>query len=153
MQKRNAPLQLLTLLMVTAVTIGLPGNATAQSTEQENTTNAEADESDSSDTTFIEVEQKPEFPGGKAALFDYLKDKINYPEASKKARTEGKVVVRFIVNKDGTLSDIEVEKSVSELLDQEAKRVVKAMPPWKPGRQDGEIVRVRYRVPIQFSLN
>lgn len=108
--------------------------------------------SSESDTVEVKVEQQPEFPGGKSALFDYLKENVNYPEPSRLQEVEGIVIVQFVVNKDGSLTDVKVQKSVSKLLDEEAKRVVKEMPPWKPGRQRGEPVRVRYRVPIKFSL-
>jgi protein TonB len=119
--------------------------------QSEQTTQQEA--SSESDTTYVEVEQPPEFPGGKSALFDYLKENVNYPEPSRLLGIEGTVKVNFVVDKDGSVTDIKVQKSVSKLLDEEAKRVVKEMPPWKPGRQDGKVVRVRYRVPIRFKLN
>ena len=100
----------------------------------------------------VTVDQQPEFPGGKSALFDYLGENLNYPEPSKQKEVEGIVIVQFVVNKDGSLTNVKVQKSVSKLLDEEANRVVKEMPLWKPGRQDGKVVRVRYRVPINFSL-
>jgi protein TonB len=114
---------------------------------------AQQEEQKSSDSTvYVEVEQEPKFPGGKSALFEYLKSEIDYPDKSNRLGVEGTVIVNFFVNKDGSISNVHVAKSVSKLLDEEAKRVVKEMPPWKPGRQDGKVVRVRYRVPIRFSL-
>ena len=108
--------------------------------------------SSESDTTFVEVEKKPEFPGGQSALFEYLKSEIDYPEKSRKREVEGTVIVQFVVDKDGSLTDVKIQKSVSKLLYEEAKRVVREMPNWKPGRHDGKVVRVRYRVPIRFRL-
>lgn len=119
---------------------------------QSNQTNKQQSSS-GSDTVYVEVDQRPEFPGGKSALFEYLGAEIDYPEKSRQREVEGEVVINFVVKKDGSVGKVEVQKSVSKLLDKEAKRVVREMPQWKPGRHDGNIVRVRYRVPIRFSLN
>lgn len=102
---------------------------------------------------FVAVEQQPKFPGGKSELFRYLRNEIEYPRSAKEAGIEGTVIVNFVVNKDGSITDVRVGRGVTEKLNKEALRVVKNMPKWQPGKQRGKPVRVRYRVPIRFSLN
>ncbi len=100
------------------------------------------------------VEQMPEFPdGGMAGLMKYFKENLRYPEAAKKAGTQGRVIVQFLVNKDGSISDAKPLRSVDPALDAEAIRLVNAMPKWKPGMQRGEAVTVKYTVPVKFSLD
>ncbi len=101
---------------------------------------------------YTEYEEMPEFPGGKKALFDYLREHTEYPPEAEKNGVEGKVVVQFILKKTGEIENVKVKKSVSEALDQEAKRVIRNMPRWEPGRQQGAPVRVSYRLPILFKL-
>ena len=102
--------------------------------------------------TFEVVEQMPAFPGGDAALMKYLSENIKYPKAAEKAGEQGRVVVNFIVEKDGAISNVNVVRSVTPTLDAEAVRVIKAMPKWVPGKQDGKFVRVKYNVPVSFRL-
>ena len=103
---------------------------------------------------FEVVEQMPEYPdGGMAGLMEYFKKNIRYPEAAKKAGTQGRVIVQFLVNKDGSISDAKPLRSVDPALDAEAIRLVNAMPKWKPGMQRGEAVTVKYTVPVKFSLD
>lgn len=102
---------------------------------------------------FNVVEHMPEFPGGMGELMKYLSMNVRYPEAAHKAGTQGRVMVSFIVETDGTISNAHVQKGVSEELDQEALRVIKSMPKWKPGMQSGKAVRVKYTIPISFRLN
>ena len=103
---------------------------------------------------FEVVEKMPEFPeGGMAGLMQYLNKNIRYPEAAKKAGTEGRVTVQFVVEKDGSISNVKTIREVSPDLDQEAIRVISEMPKWKPGTQRGEPVRVRYTVPVVFRLS
>ena len=103
---------------------------------------------------FEVVEQMPEYPdGGMAGLMKYFKENIRYPEAAKKAGTQGRVIVQFVVNKDGSISDAKPLRSVDPALDAEAIRLVNAMPKWKPGMQRGEAVTVKYTVPVKFSLD
>ena len=102
---------------------------------------------------FMVVEDMPEFPGGQAALLDYLRKNIKYPRLSQENGVQGRVLVQFVVNKDGSIVDPEVVKSVDPLLDKEALRVISTMPKWKPGSQRGKPVRVRYTVPVNFRLN
>lgn len=105
------------------------------------------------DNAFDVVEQMPEYPGGIQELMKFLSMTVKYPEAASKAGTQGRVVVQFIVEKDGTVTSGKVMKSVNEELDAEALRVVNAMPKWKPGMQKGQAVRVKYTIPISFRLN
>ncbi len=103
---------------------------------------------------FEVVEQMPEFPdGGMAGLMEYFKKNLRYPEEAKKAGTQGRVVVQFLINKNGAISDANVLRSVDRLLDAEAVRLVRSMPKWKPGMQKGKAVTVKYTVPVLFSLD
>lgn len=102
---------------------------------------------------FMVVEDMPEFPGGQAALLDYLRKNIKYPRICQENNIQGRVLVTFIVNKDGAIVDPEVVKSVNPSLDKEALRVISTMPKWKPGSQRGKPVRVKYTVPVNFRLN
>ena len=98
------------------------------------------------------VEEMPQFPGGPSALFEYLSKNIQYPEAAKKNGIQGRVLVSFIVEKDGAISNAKVVKTVESSLDKEALRVVTTMPKWVPGKQNGEPVRVKYTAPLTFRL-
>ncbi|MBQ9386680.1 MAG: energy transducer TonB [Bacteroidaceae bacterium] len=102
---------------------------------------------------FMVVEDMPEFPGGTAALLEYLRKNIKYPAICRENNIQGRVIVSFVVNKDGAIVDPEVVKSVNPSLDKEAVRVISNMPPWKPGKQRGKPVRVKYTVPVNFRLN
>ena len=102
---------------------------------------------------FNVVEQMPAFPGGMDEMMKYLSMNVRYPEAAKKAGLQGRVVVQFVVEADGSVSNAKVVRSVNEELDAEAVRVIEKMPKWKPGMQDGKAVRVRYNIPIAFRLN
>lgn len=95
---------------------------------------------------------QPQFPGGPDAMAAYVQANVTYPEESKKRNEEGTVYAQFVVNLDGTISDIVILKGVSPLLDAEAIRVIKSMPHWTPGAQQGKPVRVRYVVPIHFVI-
>ena len=101
---------------------------------------------------FDVVEQMPEYPGGQAALFEYLSKNIKYPADNEKKKVEGKVFVTFVVDSDGKITDVSLLKKVFPSLDAEAIRVISAMPNWIPGRQKGQAVRVKYTVPIMFRL-
>ena len=103
--------------------------------------------------TFDVVEQMPEFPGGATALLDYLSKNVSYPKQAFDAGIEGRVIVTFVVGKDGTIRNAKVVKSVDPALDNEALRVINAMPKWTPGRQSGKEVAVKYTVPISFHLD
>ena len=94
----------------------------------------------------------PQYPGGMQALFSYLQENITYPKDAQEKKISGRVLVTFIVEKDGSISSVETVKSVFPSLDEEAVRIVKGMPNWKPGKQNGKVVRVKYTLPISFSL-
>ena len=98
------------------------------------------------------VEQMPMFPGGPEALFNYLSENITYPKECEDVCVQGRVVVIFVVEKDGSITNAEVVKSVYPPLDEEALRVVKGMPKWIPGMMNGEPTRVKYTVPVTFRL-
>lgn len=102
----------------------------------------------------IEVpQQQAQYPGGMTALYDYLSSAIQYPSAAKEAGIQGRVILSFVVGKDGRIADIQVLKSLDSALDEEAIRVVKAMPAWSPGRQGDAPVRSRMTLPIVFRLS
>jgi TonB family protein len=105
------------------------------------------------DEAFDVVEQMPEFPGGIGELMKYLSMNVRYPVEASKNGAQGRVLVQFIVEKDGSISEVEVVKKVNEHLDAEAVRVVNAMPKWKPGMQKGAPVRVKFTLPITFRLS
>ena len=101
---------------------------------------------------FDVVEQMPQFPGGPNALFEYLSKNIKYPVVAEENGIQGRVIVTFVVERDGSITDVKVAKSVDPSLDKEAMRVVKSMPHWIPGKQNGSAVRVKYTVPVTFRL-
>lgn len=101
---------------------------------------------------FDVVEKMPEYPGGQAALFEYLSTNVKYPADAEKKKVEGRVLVTFIVNTDGSITDIEVVRKAFPSLDAEAVRVISGMPKWIPGEQKGQKVRVKYTVPLTFRL-
>ena len=101
---------------------------------------------------FEVVEQMPSFPGGEKALLEYLGNNIKYPVVAQENGVQGRVVISFVVEKDGSITDVKVARSVDPSLDKEATRVVKSMPRWIPGRQNGSAVRVKYTVPVAFRL-
>ena len=98
------------------------------------------------------VEQQPLFTGGPAALMKYLSENTKYPVVAQENGVQGRVTVQFVVEKDGSISDVHVLRGVDPSLDKEAVRVVKSMPRWTPGKQNGITVRVNYRVPVLFRL-
>ena len=101
---------------------------------------------------FIVVEQMPMFPGGYGALMGYLRDNIHYPTVAAENGVQGRVVVGFVVERDGSITDVNILRGVDPSLDREAMRVVKSMPKWTPGKQNGSAVRVKYQVPVSFRL-
>lgn len=101
---------------------------------------------------FDVVEQMPSFPGGPAALMKYLSENMRYPAVAEENGIQGRVTVQFVVEKDGSVTDVRTMKSVDPALDREAERVVKSMPKWIPGKQNGSAVRVKYFVPVVFRL-
>ena len=101
---------------------------------------------------FDVVEVMPTFPGGQGALFEWLSKNIKYPVVAEENGVQGRVIVTFVVERNGSITDVQVVKSVDPSLDKEAVRVVKAMPHWIPGKQNGSAVRVKFTVPVTFRL-
>ena len=102
---------------------------------------------------FDMVEEMPSFPGGPAALMQFLQSNTHYPAVAQENGVQGRVTVSFVVEKDGSITDVQVARSADPSLDKEAVRVVKSMPRWTPGRQNGSTVRVKFNVPVTFRLN
>lgn len=105
-----------------------------------------------SDEVFVVVETQPEFPGGNAAMMRFISDNLKYPTVAQENGIQGRVIINFVVEKDGSLSDATIVRSIDPVLDKEAVRVVESMPKWKPGTQKNEAVRVRFTLPIVFRL-
>ena len=102
---------------------------------------------------FQVVEENPEFPGGMKECMKFLNNNIKYPQISQENGVQGRVIIQFVVNADGSIVDPVVVRGVDPYLDKEALRVIKLMPKWKPGKQRGKAVRVRYTQPVLFRLN
>lgn len=112
-----------------------------------------AKEKEKNDSTYIEVEELPTFKGGVTKYSEWLSSSIKYPKAAQAAGAEGRAIVQFVVNKNGTISDVKIMKSTgNEELDNEAMRVVSASPKWKPGKINGKTVRTKMMQPIMFRL-
>ena len=109
-------------------------------------------EEEEDNVIFQVVEKMPSFPGGDAALFKFLGDNVKYPVIAQENGVQGRVICQFVVNRDGTIVDVEVVRSVDASLDKEAIRVIKSMPKWSPGQQRGKPVRVKYTLPVNFKL-
>ena len=101
---------------------------------------------------FTIVEEMPEFPGGMAKLGEYLAKNIKYPQMAREAGVKGKVFIAFVIEPDGSVSNVQVLRGIGGGCDEEAIRVVKSMPKWKPGKQRGKAVRVSYNLPVNFQL-
>ncbi len=136
--------------LILLVIVIAPARANAQD-KREKTTQTHKDTT-TDDKIYEVCEQMPIFEGGDAALMKYLTDSVKYPELAKKHGVQGRVVIGFIVEKDGSLTDVKVLRHVDIALDAEALRVVKGMPKWIPGRQNKQRVRVKYNVPVSFRL-
>lgn len=109
-------------------------------------------DSTAKEEVFMVAEQMPEFPGGMKEMLKFLQENVKYPENAMKNNVQGRVIVQFVVEKDGTPTEFKVLRSVDPDLDAEALRVMKAMPKWKPGMQKGQVVRVKFTVPVSFKL-
>lgn len=101
---------------------------------------------------FVVVEDQPLFPGGNAAMMKFLSDNIKYPVIAQENNIQGRVICNFVVEKDGSITDVQVVRGVDPTLDREAVRVIQQMPRWKPGKQRGQAVRVRFTLPVVFRL-
>lgn len=109
-------------------------------------------EEEATEEIFVVVEQRPEFPGGESALLKFLSDNIKYPVIAQENGIQGRVITTFVVERDGSITDINVVRGQDPSLDKEAVRVIKTMPRWKPGQQRGKPVRVRFTLPVHFRL-
>ena len=145
--------------LLLAGNISCSSEATKNDDVKENAATEKADEAEvivqqpaTKGEVFMVVEQMPEFPGGMKELMTYLKDNIKYPKAAQDKKVEGRVIVQFVIEKDGTPTEFNVLRSVDPDLDKEALRVLGNMPKWKPGMQKGQAVRVKYTVPVSFKL-
>jgi protein TonB len=111
------------------------------------------EEEEEEEEIFMIVESMPEFPGGQQAMMRYIAENIKYPVIAQENGIQGRVICQFVVEKDGKVSDIQVVRSSGEAsLDKEAQRVIGSMPKWKPGKQRGKPVRVKYTLPVNFRL-
>lgn len=128
--KNNIMIKRLTVLLITIISLMLPINLLAQSKSV----------------------VMPQFPGGQAALIDFMRKNINYPKQAKERGLEGTVLVQFVVSKTGEITNVSVKNKVDEALDKEAVRLVQSMPKFIPGSKDGQPVNVRYRIPVTFIL-
>lgn len=149
--KKSNPWNRMKVLYVLPVSC-LVLSAFATPTTVETPDNVVSSAKDVKDVTFDVCEVMPEYKGGMTALMKYLTQSLKYPESAQKEKIEGHVIVTFVVDKDGSICEAKVVKSVSPDIDAEAVRVVNSMPKWRPGRQNGEVVRVRYTLPITFRL-
>ena len=109
-------------------------------------------EEEEDNVVFQVVEKMPSFPGGDSQLFKFLNDNVKYPVIAQENGVQGRVICQFVVNRDGSIVDVEVVRSVDASLDKEAIRVIKSMPKWSPGQQRGKPVRVKFTVPVMFRL-
>ncbi len=132
--------RLLAILSVLAILFTVNTTATAQNKKTSN------------DKVFEKVEDMPEFPGGEQAMMDFVAKNVQYPKEAMEKGISGRVMVGFIVEKDGSISDVKVVKGIGGGCDEEAVRVVKAMSKWKPGKEKGKPVRVSYMMPFTFKL-
>lgn len=145
--KKNKILVLVAMVCCMAIKMG------AQvSQEVQPVTNTSKPATDSNEQIFEKVDQNPSFPGGSEELMKWLRKNMKYPPEAMENNIQGKVTVQFVIDKDGSVVDPQVIHSVAPSLDKEALRVVRAMPKWVPGKQKGKAVRVRFNIPITFSL-
>ena len=110
------------------------------------------EEEEATEEIFVVVEDQPEFPGGMSALMKFLGDNIKYPVITQENGIQGRVITNFVVERDGSITDVQVVRGEDPSLDREAVRVIQTMPKWKPGQQRGKAVRVRFTLPVVFRL-
>ena len=132
--------RLLTVMSVLAILLMVNTNAMAQNKKKAN------------DKVLEKAEVMPEYPGGDQAMMDFVAKNVQYPQEARDKEISGRVLVSFIVEKDGSIADVKVVKGIGGGCDEEAVRVVKAMPNWKPGKDKGKPVRVSYMMPFTFKL-
>ena len=112
--------------------------------------NAYSQSDDSDNSVYAMVDERAQFPGGQNEMLKYLQENLQYPEAAKANNVHGRVFVKFIVERDGSLSDIKVMKGLGNGCDEEAIRLIQSMPKWKPGKNKGKEVRTSMTVPVNF---
>ena len=134
------------------VAIGAPEEKAEEVVNTSGTVTPEETAPEEDTRVFDVVEQMPQFPGGDAALMEYISKNIKYPVIAEENGIQGRVVCQFVVERDGSVSDVRVVRSVDPALDKEAIRVIKAMPKWTPGRQNGAPVRTKFTLPVTFRL-
>ena len=117
------------------------------------TLTVQAQKNNATAPVYDKVEVMPEYPGGMMAMMEFMMKTMKYPKEAEKQQLQGRTLVSFIVEADGSVSNLDVMQSSHPILDKEALRVVGLMPKWKPGRQKGKAVRVSYVVPVTFALN
>ena len=132
--------RLLATLSVLAILLLVNTNAMAQNKKAAN------------DKVLEKAEVMPEFPGGEQAMMKFVADNVQYPQEARDKEISGRVLVSFVIEKDGSIADVKVVKGIGGGCDEEAVRVVKAMPKWKPGKDKGKPVRVSYTMPFTFKL-
>lgn len=103
-------------------------------------------------TIYDSVDEMASYPGGKSEMYQFMKSELQYPQEAKDKKIQGRVLVDFVINRDGSIQDVKVKQSVDPLLDAEAIRMVKAMPKWTAAQRDGKNVRSRYSLPVLFKL-
>ena len=136
------------ILFIALLSFGFMANAMAQHFDE----GEEVIEQSESDKVFDVVDKMPSFPGGQGAMYDFMAMNIQYPKGAEDYGIQGRVILTFIVKKDGSLSDVRVAKSEDPALDKEAVRLVKSMPKWSPGIEKGQFVNVKFTVPVTFRL-
>ena len=156
-KRQIAELVILLLVLVVVIIIARQCNASPFAESQSEQTPIEQqeapEESATTDDNCVIAESMPVFPGGQAALFEYLSQQVTYPEEAQANGIEGRVICSFVVDTDGSITDVEVARSSGDVsLDQEAIQVIQSMPKWQPAQQDGVPVRVRFSIPITFKL-
>jgi len=113
--------------------------------------NAQSEETLEEEKVYVNVEEIPQFPGGPSALFEFLSKNLKYPAEAEKNGVQGRVIVTFVVERDGSVSNAKIKKGVDPSLDKEAIRLIEIMPRWIPGKQEGKEVRTGYMIPITFK--
>ena len=146
--KLLAALPVVAMLMM----VGCKPAATAEPESTPDETTVAATQAIGEGDITTDVDTDPEFVGGMEALYKYLAESISYPEKAKADGVQGRVMVKFVIEADGSVSNAEVVRGISEECDAEALRVIQGMPNWKPATKDGQSVRVHYTIPINFKL-
>lgn len=136
-------------LFIALMLIGVAAAACAQSDAKATT---KTNDATAEEEVFLIVEQEAEFPGGLDALSKYLSANLTYPQEARDANVEGKVIVQFVIEKNGKVSNIKVLRDIGSGCGEEAVRVIKGMPRWKPGQQRGKPVRCQFTLPVNFQL-